>query len=109
MNEGRDESDMIEQEKREVGAGEVVPGSGRRGTSRRMAQMISVRLDGELVGRLRDVAREREVTLSELLREGAEVIAANPYAVETRVYYTTFSNAKLRRSSHPDEGLALAR
>ena len=80
MSEERRENEEIRQEKLEAGAGKIVPGSGRRGTPRRMAQMVSVRLDGELVGQLRVVARERNVTLSELLREGAELIVRDAYA-----------------------------
>ena len=80
MNEERHEVEIREQARAEFGAGKVIPGSGRRGTPRRMAQMVSVRLDGELVGKLRIVARERDVTLSELLREGAELILEDAYA-----------------------------
>jgi len=70
----RPDEEIRQAAKAEVGAGRVVPGSGTRGKPRRMAQMVSVRLDGELVGKLRIVAKERNVTLSELLREGAELI-----------------------------------
>ena len=72
--------EMRQEAKAEAGAGKIVPGSGRRGKPRRMAQMVSVRLDGELIGKLRLVARERNATLSDLLREGAELIAEDAYA-----------------------------
>src|SRR5215203_2138230 len=71
MSEERRESEIARRERAQAHAGEVVVGSGRRGKPRRMAQMISVRLDGELVGRLNAVAKERNVTFSDLLREGA--------------------------------------
>jgi hypothetical protein len=80
MNEEQREEEIRRQAKAEVGAGKVIPGSGRRGKPRRMAQMVSVRLDGELIGKLRVVARERNVTLSDLLREGAELIVEDEYA-----------------------------
>lgn len=80
MNEKQHDEEIRQQAKAEVGAGKVVPGSGRRGTPRRMAQMVSVRLDGELIGKLRIVARERNATLSDLLREGAELIVEDAYA-----------------------------
>ncbi len=80
MSEEKYDEEIRRQAKAEVGAGRVVPGSGRRGKPRRMAQMVSVRLNGELIGELRLVARERNVTLSDLLREGAELIVKDAYA-----------------------------
>jgi hypothetical protein len=80
MNEENHDEEIRRQAKAEVGAGKVVPGSGRRGKPRRMAQMVSMRLDGELFGKLRVVAKERNVTLSDLLREGAELIIEDEYA-----------------------------
>lgn len=53
-------------------AGNVIPGSGVRGQPRRMAQMISLRLDGDLIGALRGVAEREGVSMSELLRRAAE-------------------------------------
>jgi len=91
--------------KAEVGAGKVVPGSGRRGKSRRLAQMVSVRLDGELVGKLRVVAKERNVTLSDLLREGAELIVEDEYAgVQPQASFTiTGAQDALRRTTSERE------
>lgn len=80
MNQEQHDEEIREQAKAEVGAGKVVPGSGRRGKPRRMAQMVSVRLDGELIGRLRVVAKKHNVTLSDLLREGAKLIVDDEYA-----------------------------
>jgi predicted transcriptional regulator len=80
MSEELHDEEIRQQAKAEAGAGKVVPGSGRRGKPRRMAQMVSVRLDGELIGKLRIVARKRNVTLSDLLREGAVLIVKDEYA-----------------------------
>jgi len=80
MSQEHHDEEIRQQAKAEVGAGKVVPGSGRRGKPRRMAQMVSVRLDGDLIGKLRVVAKERNVTLSDLLREGAELIVEDEYA-----------------------------
>jgi hypothetical protein len=80
MSQERHDEEIRQQAKAEVGAGKVVPGSGRRGKPRRMAQMVSVRLDGELIGGLRLIARERNVTLSDLLREGAELILEDAHS-----------------------------
>jgi uncharacterized protein (DUF4415 family) len=80
MSEERRESEIARRERAQAHAGEVVAGSGKRGKPRRMAQMVSVRLDGELVSKLRTIAQQRDVTLSDLLREGAELIVADAYA-----------------------------
>jgi len=54
-----------------------------------MAQMVSVRLDGELVSRLRAIAEQRGVTVSDLLREGAEQVVQKTYAAaRPRIAYT---------------------
>jgi hypothetical protein len=98
MNQEQHDEEIREQAKAEVGAGKVVPGSGRRGKPRRMAQMVSVRLDGELVGKLRIVAKERNVTFSDLLREGAELIVDDEYArAQTR---TSFTISGAQRALH---------
>ncbi len=64
------------------GEGEIVAGSGRRGKPRRMDHMVSVRLGGDLIRRLRGIANKRGTTLSDLLREGAVMVAEanNPSA-----------------------------
>lgn len=49
----------------------LVEGSGRRGESRRLDQMISARLDPALVAALRQLAVDRGVSLSDILREAA--------------------------------------
>ena len=94
MSEERRESEIARRERAQAHAGEVVVGSGRRGKPRRMAQMISVRLDGELVSRLRAVAEQRGVTVSDLLREGAQLIVQNEYANAQPRTSFTISGAK---------------
>lgn len=49
----------------------LVEGSGRRGDSRRLDQMISARLDPALVAALKQLAADRGVSLSDILREAA--------------------------------------
>ncbi len=59
-----------------------------------MAQMVSARLDGELVGRLRLVAKQRGASLSDLLRDGAKLVVEDAYAnARPRVRFTV-SGAK---------------
>lgn len=79
MNEQR-KSEIARREEAHAHAGDIVAGSGRRGKPRRMAQMVSVRLDGELVAELRTIAQERNTTISDLLREGAALIVQGAYA-----------------------------
>lgn len=89
MSEERHDNEIARREKAQAHAGEVVSGSGRRGTPRRMAQMVSVRLDGGLVSRLRTIAEQRGLTLSDLLREGAELIVQDAYAsAQPRMSFT---------------------
>src|SRR5829696_6375864 len=89
MSEERRESEIARRERAQAHAGEVVSGSGKRGKPRRMGQMVSVRLDGELVSRLRSIAEQRGVTVSDLLREGSELVVQKTYAAaRPRVSYT---------------------
>lgn len=100
------EAEAIRQEKLEAGVGKIVPGAGRRGTPRRMDQMVSVRLDGELIARLKTVARRRRLTLSELVREGAELIVEEAYADAQPQASFTVIGAK--ETPHTMTGRALA-
>jgi hypothetical protein len=93
MSEERRESEIARRERAHAHAGEVVPGSGKRGKPRRMAQMVSVRLDGELVNRLRTIAEQRGVTVSDLLREGAELVVQKTYAATRPTVSYTISGA----------------
>ncbi len=49
----------------------LVEGSGHRGDSRRLDQMVSARLDPRLVADLRQLAEKRGISLSDVLREAA--------------------------------------
>lgn len=93
MNDQR-KSEVARREEAHAHAGEIVAGSGKRGKPRKMAQMVSVRLDGELIGKLRVVAEERNATLSDLLREGAELIVDDAYANARPRTSFTISGAK---------------
>lgn len=64
---------------------QVVPGSGRRLAPAAMAQMVSARLEGRLVAEIRRLAEETGVSLSELLRRGAEMVLAEARSNPTRV------------------------
>jgi predicted DNA-binding protein len=91
-------------EKAQAHAGEVNEGAGSRGTPRRMAQMVSVRLSGSLIRRLRTLARRKGVTLSDLLREGAELVLERQHIEETRTYIRSIEGASEQRTHiRPEE------
>jgi len=105
MSDEQREAEEIRQEKIEAGVGKIIPGAGRRVTPRRMDQMVSVRLSGDLIARLKAVSRQRGLTLSELVREGAELVAREPQPAETTmVFITIHGNPKPQVvASDPDE------
>ena len=107
MSEKQREAEEIRQEKLEAGVGKIIPGAGRRGTPRRMDQIVSVRLDGDLIARLKTVARRRGLTLSELVREGAELVAREPQPAETTMVFITVHGGPRPQvvASEPDEPL----
>jgi Ribbon-helix-helix protein, copG family. len=73
------ERDMSERERRELAnrhRGEVVPDSGTPVEGRRLAQVVSLRFEPEILATLRDIATRRGMTVSDLLREGADTIIA---------------------------------
>jgi hypothetical protein len=109
MTEGWRAEEIRTREEAQANAGEVVEGAGSRGTPRRMPQMISVRLSGGLIRRLRALARERGVTVSELLREGAELVLEDQHAGESRAYITSIDGANEQRThSKPEEVYAFS-
>jgi hypothetical protein len=70
---------------------------------------VSVRLDGNLIARLKTVARRRGLTLSELVREGAELAAREPQPVEAKILFITVHGGSPNAvASEPDEPLLAA-
>lgn len=104
MTEDWRDEEIRMREEAQAHAGEVVEGAGSRGTPRRMAHMVSVRLDGSLIRELRAIARETGVTLSDLLREGAIRVLEAQHTEETRTYIKTIEGAAEQRiHSRPDD------
>jgi hypothetical protein len=89
----KETSEIARREEAQAHAGEIVAGSGERGKPRRMARMVSARLDRELIEELRFVAQQRNTTLSDLLREGAELIVQDAYADAVTVKVTKSEGA----------------
>ncbi len=104
MTENWRDEEIRTREDAQARAGEVVEGAGSLGTPRRMPQMVSVRLNGRLIRRLRALARQRGVTLSDLLREGAEMVLEDERILQTRTYITAIEGASEQRThSTPEE------
>jgi hypothetical protein len=105
MTEDWRDEEVRMREEAQAHAGEIVEGSGTRGSPRRLPQMVSVRLDARLVVALRALARQRGLTMSDLLREGAECVLEGQHTEEARTYITTVSGASepLRTRSGPEE------
>lgn len=61
-------------------------------TPRRMAQMVSMRLEPEIVTELRQVANDRGVSMSDLLREGADCVI-NRWRGTRDVVHVSFSSS----------------
>lgn len=89
MSKERHDDEIARREKAQAHAGEVIFGSGGQGSPRRMAQMVSVRLSAGLASSLRAIAEQQGLTLSDLLREGAELIVQDAYAsAQPRMSFT---------------------
>jgi hypothetical protein len=93
MNEDWLDEEIRLREKDRAQAGHVVEGAGSRGTPRKMSHMASTRLDGSLIRQLRAIAQQRGVTVSDLLREGAN-----------RVVQDALESAQPRMTSSAIEG-----
>jgi plasmid stability protein len=71
----------------------LVEGSGRRGEPRRLDQMISARLDPDLVATLREFAARHGMSLSDVLREAAVQLLAREAATNVITFNVTVTNA----------------
>lgn len=78
--------------------GQVVDETAEEVAPRRLAQMVSLRLDGEILATLRDIADRRGVSVSDLLREGVDCVISRWTGSEhvAHIWYTT--SAGPRRS-----------
>jgi hypothetical protein len=108
VNEEKRKSEIERRELAQAHAGEVDEHSGILGTPRLMSQMVSVRLDGQLVIELWAAAERRGVTLSDILREGARLVLQEEHdEAEPQADYRIdrIDGAKPRIASSPDEHL----
>ncbi len=86
---------MSEQERRELAfqhRGELSAEPAEVVEPRRVAQMVSLRLDGEILATLRDIATERRVSVSDLLREGADAVIAS-WTGNRRVAHISYTSS----------------
>ena len=70
----------------------LIEGSGRRGEPRRLDQMVSARLDPELVATLREFASRHGMSLSDVLREAAVQILAREASANVITFDITVTN-----------------
>jgi len=91
-----DDRRMSEQERRETAfeqRGDLVENSDEIVRPRKIPQMISLRLEPGVVAQLRDLAARRGVTVSDLLREGADHILSTSQAAATVSHFRYSSTA----------------
>jgi hypothetical protein len=84
----------------------LIEGSGRRGETRRLDQMISARLDPVLVAALKELASKRGISLSDLLREAALLLLRREDAqnvITFRVHVTNERPAGIAQESFERE------
>jgi hypothetical protein len=67
-------------------------GSGQRGEPRRLDQMVSARLDPELVATLREFASRHGMSLSDVLREAAVQLLAREASANIITFDVTVIN-----------------
>jgi hypothetical protein len=72
----------------------LIEGSGRRGESRRLDQMISARLDPMLVAALKELAARRGVSMSDLLREAALLLIQREEAQDVITFHVDVTNER---------------
>lgn len=78
----------------------LIEGSGRRGEARRLDQMISARLDPPLVAALRALAKQRGVSLSDVLREAALQLLAREAAKNVITFSIDVTNETPGSTAH---------
>jgi antitoxin component of RelBE/YafQ-DinJ toxin-antitoxin module len=78
----------------------LIEGSGRRGESRRLDQMISARLDPTLVAALRQLAAKRGISLSDVLREAALMLLAREEASNLITFEFRITNERTGGITH---------
>lgn len=70
----------------------LVEGTGRQGEPRRLDQMVSARLDPDLVATLREFAARHGLSLSDVLREAAVQLLAREAAANVLTFDVTVTN-----------------
>ncbi len=72
----------------------LIEGSGRRGETRRLDQMISARLDPTLVAALKQFADQKGLSLSDVVREAALLLLAREDAQNVITFSVTVTNER---------------
>ncbi len=92
--------DLTESERRALAyehRGEVTDDPAEIVEPRRVPQMVSLRMDGDVLATLRDIANERGLSLSDLLREGADCVI-NGWVGHQRLAHVRYVSSMTGRS-----------
>lgn len=111
-NRGQRESEREKREAAQRHRGQVVEGSGRPIEGRHLPQMVSVRLDPNILSDLRELARSRGASVSDLLREGAALVTSQAQAVSFQIRISridTFLGVSRGETSHATSTAAIER
>jgi len=86
----------------------LVEGSGRRLEPRRLDQMISARLDPTVVAALRELARQRHVSLSDILREAALLLLRHENSHNVITFRVDVTNERTGGTEHLRKDIEVA-
>jgi predicted transcriptional regulator len=86
----------------------LIEGSARLGDSRRLDQMISARLDPRLVAALKQLAEQRGISLSDLIREAALQLLAREEAKNVITFEVSVTKARAGGAFRSEEQIKVA-
>lgn len=96
MNRRRQETEKERREKARRLAGKVVAGSGKKITPKSLDQIVTLRLDSNLIVELRKLAKRDHMTVSELLREGAALLIQQEQSEKQLPIYLKFLETRIQ-------------
>lgn len=110
MMDDRAKSEKERRERAYAHRSEVVKGGAEVIEPRKLGQMVSLRLDGEVLSALRELANQRGSTVSDLLREGAALVIARNVASATSyvTHYQVMVDSVTRGFSSNDFGTGVS-
>lgn len=101
---GHERNEAERRELAERHRGEVVSGSGEAIEGRSLPHIVSVRLQPHLIAALRELARDRGVSVSDLIREGAQWVTEasrmRPISLQVRLVTTQTPTIEEETDAH---------